>query len=77
LKGGCREEEVQSLFLGDKRENVREQPQVVPGFRLDFRKNFFRGRVVKHRNRLLRQVVVSCPWKFTKRHLDMALTNMV
>jgi len=41
-------------------------------FRMDIRKNFFPERVIKHWNRLLREVV-----EVFKRHVDVALGDMV
>lgn len=38
---------------------------------------FFTKRVIKHRNRLARQVVESPSLELFKRHIDMALGNMV
>jgi len=46
-------------------------------FRLDIRKNFFTVRVVKHGNRLPREVVEAPPLETFKTRLDRALTNLV
>jgi len=46
-------------------------------FRLDIRKNFFTERAVKHWNRLPRAVVESPSLDGFKKHVDMALQDVV
>jgi len=46
-------------------------------FRLDIRKKFFTMRVVKHRNRLLREAVAAPSLAVFKVRLDGALSSLV
>lgn len=46
-------------------------------FRLNTRKHFFTERMVKHWNRLHREVVIAPRLSVLKRHLDNALKNML
>ena len=78
LRRGRGEGGADLFSLGSRDRTRGNGPKLRRGkFRLDIRKHFFTERVVKHWNRLPREVINVPSWSEFKRHWDNALNTML